>query len=147
MNDAISAFNDTIAVQPKHVGALLARSQLIVEHQNSTAKQIEQAALDIETALAAAPTDELTAEAHYVRSLVSLKSHVSNATQSATAEPALLKAQRDLLQAIKLVPANTVYSQAATELFDYAAKFAWVDAQRKIESETLQRDLKSLRKK
>lgn len=146
-NDAISAFNDTIALQPKHVGALLARSQLIVEHQNSTAKQIEQAAQDIETALATATTDEHTAEGHYVRSLVSLKAHVSNVTQTATAEPALLKAQRDLLQAVKLVPTNTVYSQAATELFDYAAKFAWSDAQRRTESETLQRDLKSLRKK
>ena len=147
VNEAISAFNDTIAVQPKHLGALLARSQLIIEHQGSTAKQIEQAAQDIETALAAATTDEHTAEAHYVRSLVSLKTHVSNATQAATAEPALLKAQRDLLQAIKLVPTNNVYAQAATELFDYASKFAWADAQRKTESETLQRDLKSLRKK
>lgn len=146
-NDAIAAFNDTIAVQPKHVGALLARSQLIVEHPNSTAKQIEQAAQDIETALAAATTDEHTAEAHYVRSLVSLKTHVSNVTQAATAEPALLKAQRDLLQAIKLVPTNNVYAQAATELFDYAAKFAWADAQRKSESESLQRDLKALRRK
>ena len=146
-NDAIAAFNDTIAVQPKHVGALLARSQLIVEHPNSTAKQIEQAAQDIETALAAATTDEHTAEAHYVRSLVSLKTHVSNVTQAATAEPALLKAQRDLLQAIKLVPTNNVYTQAATELFDYAAKFAWADAQRKTESESLQREQKTLRKK
>ncbi len=147
VNDAISAFNDSIAVQPKHVGALLARSQLIIEHQGSTSKQILQAAQDIETALAAATTDELTAEGHYVRSLVSLKTHVSNVTQAATAEPALLKAQRDLLQAIKLVPTNNVYAQAATELFDYAAKFAWSDAQRKAESETLQRDLKSLRKR
>lgn len=147
VNDAISAFNDTIAVQPKHVGALLARSQLIIEHQNSTAKQIEQATQDIETALAAATTDEHTAEGRYVRSLVSLKAHVSNVTQAATAEPALLKAQRDLLQAVKLVPTNTVYSQAATELFDYASKFAWSDTQRKTESEALQRDLKVLRKK
>ena len=147
VNEAISAFNDTIAVQPKHLGALLARSQLIIEHQGSTAKQIEQATQDIETALAAATTDEHTAEAHYVRSLVSLKTHVSNATQPATAEPALLKAQRDLLQAVKRVPSNTVYAQAATELFDYASKFAWSDAQRKAESETLQRELKSLRKK
>lgn len=147
VNDAVAAFNDTISVQPKHVGALLARSQLIIEHQNSTAKQIEQAAQDIETALVAATTDEHAAEAHYVRSLVSLKAHVSNVTQAATAEPALLKAQRDLLQAVKLMPMNTVYSQAATDLFDYALKFNWSDAQRKTESETLQRDLKTVRKK
>ncbi len=147
VNDAISAFNDTIAVQPKHAGALLARSQLIIEHQNSTAKQIEQAAQDIENALAAATTDEQTAEAHYVRSLVSLKTHVSSVTQAGTAEPALLKAQRDVLQAVKLVPANMVYSQAATDLFDYASKFVWADSQRKADSETLQRELKMLRKK
>jgi hypothetical protein len=74
-------------VHPKHVGALLARGQLIIEHQHSTAKQIEQAAQDIETAL---------------------------------------------------------YSQAATELFDYAAKFAWSDSQRKADPESLQRDLNRL---
>ena len=48
---------------------------------------------------------------------------------------------------VDVVMANNVYAQAATELVDYASKFAWSDAQRKTESETLQRELKMLRKK
>lgn len=146
-NETIGAFDDTLSLQPKHVGALLGRSQLIIEHEKATAKQLDQAQQDIETALATAATDDQKAEAFYVRSLASLKTHVSNVTQSATAEPALLKAQRDLLQAVKLLPANAVYGQAATELFDYAAKFTWVDTQRKADSESLQRELKSIRRK
>lgn len=141
-NDAITAMNDALALQPKHVGALLARSQLVIEHASATVAQVEQANRDIETALAAA-TDDLKAEAHYVRSLASLKLHVSNATPPAVAEPALLKAQRDLLQVVKLMPANSVYGQAATELFDYAAKFVWNDSQRKAESESLRTALKA----
>jgi hypothetical protein len=137
--------NNVLALQPKHAGALLARSQLVIEHAAATAPQIEQAGRDIETALAAAATDDLKAEAHYVRSLASLKLHVSNANQPTVAEPALLKAQRDLLQAAKLAPANPVYGQAATELFNYAAKFTWTDATRKAESESLRATLKTVR--
>ena len=146
-NDAIAAFNDTLSLQPKHVAALVARSQLLIEHPNATAKQLDQANQDIETALAVAATDELKAEAFYVRSLAALKTHVSNVTQATTAETALLNAQRDLLQANKLTPTNTVYAQAATELFDYAAKFNWADAKRKTDSELLQRDWKAARRK
>ena len=142
--DAIGAFNDTLAAQPKHTGALIARSQLIIGLKDATPKQLTDAHQDIETALAAASTNELKAEAYYVRSLSSLKSAIAQPT---TAESALLKAQRDLLQAVKLMPTNKEYLGEATRLFAHAAKFDWKDAQRKVESEALQRELDAILRK
>ena len=142
--DAIGAFNDTLAAQPKHTAALIARSQLIIGLKDATPKQLTDAHQDIETALAAASTNELKAEAFYVRSLSSLKSAIAQPT---TAESALLKAQRDLLQAVKLMPTNKEYLGEATRLFAHAAKFDWKDAQRKVESEALQRELDAIPRK
>lgn len=110
-------------------------------------KQLEQANRDIETALAAASTDDLKAEAHYVRSLAALKAHLTNVGQPTVAEAALLQLQRDLLQAVKLMPANSVYQQTSQQLFDFATKYSWTDAARKMASETIQRDFNALRPK
>ena len=111
---------------------------------NATAAEIAEANKDIEAAFAAA-TDDQKPEAHYVRSLSRLRTHLSNVTQPAVAEPALLEAQRDLVQAVKLMPTNTIYTNAATELFTYAARYSWKDAKLKMESEKLQQDLKAAR--
>ncbi|MFM9961607.1 MAG: protein kinase domain-containing protein [Planctomycetaceae bacterium] len=147
-NEAIAAFTETIALEPKHVGALLNRSQLIIEDSSSTPAKIEQATQDIETAFAAAITDEQTAEAHYVRSTVLLRPLLlAKEPKGATVELALLKVQREVLDAFKLQPANPRYDKAVTKVFNFAEEFDWSDAQRKADSESLRRDLDSLRKK
>jgi serine/threonine protein kinase/tetratricopeptide (TPR) repeat protein len=143
--DALAAFDAALALQPKHVGSLLVKSQLVIEMENATTQQLDQASRDIATAMAEASNDDQKGDAFYVRSLAALKTHVSNMNQPATAEPSLIQVQRDLIAAIRLVPSNAVYSTTATDIFKYTAGYGWRDAKLKSESEQLQQDLKALR--
>ncbi|GEM_PF-1908549 len=113
MTDALAAFDAAIAHNPKHSGALVAKSQIVIEREGATAAEIERAHKDIEAGLKSATTDEQKAEAYYVRSLAWLKNHLANAGNPALAESALLECLRDLLSAVRLVPANAVYTAAA----------------------------------
>lgn len=144
-SEALAAFTDAINVQPKQANALLGRALLVIEDSKSERKQLDQANIDIETAFATAMTPNLKAEAHYVRSLASLKMHVANVTQIEIAEPALLMTERDLIDAVNLLPSNKTYQQAASELFEYAARFQWSNTQRKSESSELIARFKSRR--
>ncbi len=144
--EAVAAFDEALKQQPKHVDSLLAKSQLVIEAEKSTQLQIDQADRDIETAFAAAATDAQKGEAYYVRSLASLKFYLAHAADYAAAEPALLKTERDLLQAVTLMPSSSIYNKAAADLFDFAAKYKWNDAPSKAENEKLQAEWKKLRK-
>ena len=143
--EAIQEFDHVLSKQPKHVGALLARSQLTVESPGVTTAQIEQAHQDIATALALAPTEALRAEADYVNSLAWLKHHLISKSTVAIAEDALIKCQHAVLEALKLAPRNAVYQKTADQVFTYAAAFAWQDSKLQQESTRLQQQFKATR--
>ncbi len=145
-SDAIAAFDAVLARAPKHPGALTAKSQIIVEMKDATNEQLEQASKDIELALKSATSDDQKAEAFYVRSLAWLKNHFANQSKPSLAETALLECQRDLLQAVKLIPSNSVYANAADQVYAHAARYPWSDKKQREESDRLQQDLKAAKK-
>ena len=145
-SEAIAAFDDALNLQPEHVDSLLAKSQVIIEGEKSTAGEIAQADRDIETAFATAATKAHKAEAYYVRSISSQRYRLANASDPEKAEPALLKTERDLLQAVTLYPSNEIYVNEAADLFDFAGKYTWSDSERKTESDKLHQDWMKLKK-
>jgi tetratricopeptide (TPR) repeat protein len=137
--EAQQEFDHVLAVQPKHVGAMLARSQLAVENPGITTAQIDQTLKDIATALALAPTEALQAEAYYVQSLAWLKYHLADKKS----EAALLNCQHAVWEAIQRAPRNAVYQKTADQVFNYAAGFAWQDKTRQQDSARLQQQYQS----
>ncbi len=137
--DSQQEFARVLAAQPHHVGALLARSQLAVESPGITTVQIDPILKDIATALAAAPTEALQAEAYYVQSLAWLKYHLLERTS----EAALLKCQAAVWEAIQRAPRNAVYQKTADQVFEYAAGFSWQDAALQQDSARLQQQYRN----
>ena len=137
--EAQQEFDHVLAAQPKHVGAMLARSQLAVENPGITTAQIDQVLKDIATALALAPTEALQAEAYYVQSLAWLKYHLADKKS----EVALLNCQNAVWEAIQRAPRNAVYQKTADQVFNYAAGFTWQDKTHQQDSARLQQQYQS----
>lgn len=139
---ALEAFDETLAVDTKHTGALLARCQIIFETQQPqpTAEQLGRAIRDVDVAVKlvhqTAATSHDKAKAYYVHSLAWLRRHLD--TKS---EQSLVKCQDDLIKSIGFSPE---YVQSAKKVFDYAAGFAWTDDKLREESQRLQRQFTSL---
>jgi Flp pilus assembly protein TadD len=139
--EAREALDLSLTRQPQHLGALLARCQIVFEQEpGPPAAQLRQAYQDVDLALRLSrqgpTTPEDLAKAYYVHSLSWLKQHMA-----AQGEEPLANCQADLIEAVKSSPA---YAQAARKLFAYAAGFPWQNAQFREQSQRLQREFETL---
>jgi len=142
---ALEAFGETLANDPKHIGALLARCQIVFESQQPepTAEQLTRAVRDADTAVElvhqTATTSHDKAKAYYVHSLAWLRRHLD--TKS---EQSLVNCQGDLIKSIEF---SSEYEQSAKKVFEYAASFEWKDDERREESQRLRAQFDSLMKR
>jgi len=140
---AVEAFEQTSMLAPTHVGALLARCQIIFETQEPqpTNEQLQRAHRDVNAAIKLVQKTPTTnsdkAKAYYVRSLAWLKHHVDSRS-----EESLVKCQEDLVSSLEL---SRDYVQSARKVFDYATGFTWEDAKLREESQRLQEASEPLR--
>lgn len=139
---ALEAFDETLAIEPKHVGALLARCQIVFETQQPppTAEQLGRAVRDADMAVRlvdeTATTNHDRAKAYYVHSLAWLRRHLDNKS-----ERSLVNCQDDLIKSIGFSPE---YAQPAKKVFDYAESFPWTDDKLREESQRLRGQFNSL---
>jgi hypothetical protein len=129
----------------EHVGALLARCQIVFEtqHPAPTSAQLDRAVRDADVAVKlvhqTGTTSHDKAKAYYVHSLAWLRRHVD--TKS---EQSLVKCQEDLIRSAGFSPE---YVPAAQKVFDYAASLAWKDSELRQASQRLQEQFASLTKR
>ena len=140
---ALKAFDNVLEREPKHLGALLARTLIVFDMwpPGSTEIRPRRARFDAETAVEVARETNATkkdqAKAHYVRSLARLREHA----QSKSGE-SLLDALSDLLASVRLAPD---YAQECRRVFSHAARFAWKDGNERKQFEDLQKAFEQLK--
>ena len=135
---ARAALRSAIEADSKHIGALLARCQLIFEDSDTPISSTEMSQLLSETnrALQLSGTNADTAKAHYVHGLGSFRLYLD-----AQDEASLVDALRSMLRAAQ---ASQYYAPLVSGYFKRVAEQRWLDDKLEAQARELTREFQQL---
>ncbi len=119
LDQAVTALDQALSQNAQHIGALLARCQLLFERQDEPLNEQRVAALieDSESALALAKYPADRAKGHYVRGLGFIRRFADTSNEQHLVD--------SLSAFLAAAQADTAYASLVRDYFDHAAKRTW----------------------
>jgi tetratricopeptide (TPR) repeat protein len=138
LTQAMQAFDSALKKNPDHLGAVLARCQLLFERQDETlaAERLQSLLVETERALKATTNSPDIAKAHYVIGLGRLRRHLDSRQ-----EESLVDALQSMLSAART---SRQYVALVTPYFRIAAERTWRNRTLQARANKLYQDLQAI---
>ncbi len=149
-SEAMQEFDRVLRFKPEHIGALLARSQIVFDSRSPelTKDHLRRARADVDRAVELATETPATRQDQAIAYYISSVGWLRDYRLVSSSERSLLKCLEDLVNSARAAPG---YAPGGDQIFLYAAnvhaeKSGWEDAENRKEFEALRQEFQRLMK-